>query len=843
MTKSSRRRFIKAAGLGSIYTAARHPLAILVELIYASELKKAVAATGDNITPRNYVMIQLFGAPPRWAVDQPLVVSDADKALFVNNPSVATRFAGSGNIYDSLTYETTKLTINNKTLNMPWVWQFPIPVINGTGQTTNGSQNMSSLLNNALFIRGINIGFPDHPGACAAQFRPLGISSTLGGITADHANKLLPSINVDCREFTFLSKKGLASINLGVSDSPLDDLLSPFLYSNNGDDRSVRDLINSNQLEAAVNAAFTELDSAAKKVYKNFDFVNLASKSARSLVQQSFGNLQAEYDSAKARYQNLINASLNETTLFDGINNPNIGAVSNRGSEYDLSKEERVTAPTLRGCVKDINDLAAHFAITEYIIKNDLSSFVSINPNGTIFNAQSATGNGGESTRFDEHQTGAFPSTMIALSQGRALAACLRQFITTIGAEKYNNTIIQVGGEFGREPYQGGSDHGPNNGSMVIYSGAIDGPFVLGNIKKSVAGGRPGTWGHYAKNDCFETVFNDSVGVLGHSHIVSTVSTMLRIPSPLTVGNLSLVEEDASGKIKMRTGIEQGKIVVKVFKKYFSYFCVFCTVLACSNFNQKSHKSGTPQAEDNAKPEPKTPAEPDEKNKLPKKPDDPAPKDEYANLKCKREDCIKQIECQKLGANLGAPSSIDTFINFVNLLPKPLNSTCILAALPRPLAVHATSNLFSAQPPGGPESPRILIRLSNLILSFVPDGSGSKAIEVSEVTPEEDSIKGDIPLPIIAKLEKWSPYEHLNTNNFPSCASICHSSFREVKRYDNDVLQYASDFIKPFAASDVSLVQLHGFWEACIEYQNTALPRCEFYNALFEFGEVKAAEF
>src|SRR5688572_8125053 len=67
-----------------------------------------------------------------------------------------------------------------------------------------------------------------------------------------------------------------------------------------------------------------------------------------------------------------------------------------------------------------------------------------------------------------------------------------------------------------------------------------------------------------------------------------------------------------------------------------------------------------------------------------------------------------------------APGSILEVVGQVNALPRPVTLPCFLATLPRPLEVHASQSIFSAQPAAGRRSPRMFIFSGALTLTIVP---------------------------------------------------------------------------------------------------------------------------
>lgn len=206
-------------------------------------------------------------------------------------------------------------------------------------------------------------------------------------------------------------------------------------------------------------------------------------------------------------------------------------------------------------------------------------------------------------------------------------------------------------------------------------------------------------------------------------------------------------------------------------------------------------------------------------------------------------ECENNKKAHELGKKLTNPQSIEQFIDFINSLPKPTTVNDVLSAFTRPIAVNATSNVFSAQGATGPESPRIFLNFGNLFLSFVADGMGSDAIEISQKTPFGDSIKGDLKFPITESVPEWGPYESVVYQNSPSCGGICHSDIRVIASNESGAMKYASEFIIPMYNKNVSVFKMRAFLTNCGEINDSSEQRCFFYDALFNYGEVEPYSF
>jgi hypothetical protein len=99
-------------------------------------------------------------------------------------------------------------------------------------------------------------------------------------------------------------------------------------------------------------------------------------------------------------------------------------------------------------------------------------------------------------------------------------------------------------------------------------------------------------------------------------------------------------------------------------------------------------------------------------------------------------------------------------VALVNALPKPLTLPCYLEALALPLRLHASLSVFSAQPAGGPGSPRIFIYFEPLLMTVEPTGIGAHLLEFREQRDEHRSLKGELAFPLHEPVAPGEVYEH-----------------------------------------------------------------------------------
>lgn len=195
----------------------------------------------------------------------------------------------------------------------------------------------------------------------------------------------------------------------------------------------------------------------------------------------------------------------------------------------------------------------------------------------------------------------------------------------------------------------------------------------------------------------------------------------------------------------------------------------------------------------------------------------------------------------------GSPRTIEDAVTLLNALPKPTNVACFLASLDRPLQAFATSNVVSAQPAFSAESPRIFVRMGQLVLSVVPEGEVSHLIEFSYLLEgEARSIKGELSLPLSEAVGAAAPYQRVLATDpvglarGGSVCGGCHGGEERVQSIDF-ATAFSSVAFRPNPAYQVTLETLVQAEKSC---DPRAQPeRCAMLSALFGQGPVVPAEF
>jgi len=195
----------------------------------------------------------------------------------------------------------------------------------------------------------------------------------------------------------------------------------------------------------------------------------------------------------------------------------------------------------------------------------------------------------------------------------------------------------------------------------------------------------------------------------------------------------------------------------------------------------------------------------------------------------------------------GSPRTIEEAVALLNALPKPTSVDCFLESLDRPLQATATSNFISAQPAFSPASPRIFLRLEQLVISVVPEGEGSKLIEFSYLLDgDARSVKAELALPLTEPVSPSAPYDHALPTDPAGLArggTVCGGCHYGEERFPDITFAraYSSVTFRPNPAYQVpieTLVQAQASCDAAAQPE-----RCAMLTALFGHGAVTQTTF
>lgn len=520
-SKKSRRKFLQEFGaLSSSAAFLSSPLGMLVNSVISSAITRNMAHAA-GLDPRRYVNIQFPGAPPRWMFDLLINAYGTTDTLNLGGSMVATNYTASGGRLNGVEYRT----VLRNGLRVPWIWQYSVPAPGNT------MRPMTDLLPNLLVLQGITTGNPGHTSSQKLHFKPSGATSSLGALSADNSNALIPAINFNAESFVFASLKNKAAVPIGNNGNMLQSLLSPFISQASASFKNKKDSVS---LKDALRDVASALNSMKQTDQLNTATLIESQKNAEELLNGSFGDLNTEWTALLNKYQNLIDRSLKLT--IPGINDLPVGDnnPTARGLTYQLRRDQVVRFADLRELLNspniNITGMAGQFAVTEYVLKNNLSYSMTMSFQG-LAGYKTATGmNTVPRHEPDEHYTGLFPSLISNAMLSFATASCLLELIASLKtANLWQDTLIDMGGEFNRMamPDGAGSEHGQYGKSVSLLSGAYNEPLVLGNI---VGANNVNGWGRGAP-----------VAGMGRqlqlNDMVSTIAYLLRTPSPLTSAN------------------------------------------------------------------------------------------------------------------------------------------------------------------------------------------------------------------------------------------------------------------------------------------------------------------
>jgi hypothetical protein len=188
-------------------------------------------------------------------------------------------------------------------------------------------------------------------------------------------------------------------------------------------------------------------------------------------------------------------------------------------------------------------------------------------------------------------------------------------------------------------------------------------------------------------------------------------------------------------------------------------------------------------------------------------------------------------------AALSPPRSIAALTERVNQLP-PGEPACLLASLPRPLNLVASSSITSAQPAPDRTSPRLFLIGGDVALSFVPAGDGAHLVEFGEWRSKTRTLKGELELPRSDAFALDAALTRVRLSAATTSCGLCH---RE-EQLDADTGGYTSLAFRPARETLIPFADVQREHELCTRAEDSG-ARCLVFHALFDFGEVRPGAF
>lgn len=196
--------------------------------------------------------------------------------------------------------------------------------------------------------------------------------------------------------------------------------------------------------------------------------------------------------------------------------------------------------------------------------------------------------------------------------------------------------------------------------------------------------------------------------------------------------------------------------------------------------------------------------------------------------------------CQAPDGVDAAPRTIEDAVYLLDSLPKPVTVECFVESLERPMTVIGSTDFISAQPAAGDAAPRIFAVYDTLIVSWVPDGDGSKVLEFAEEREGLMSVKAEINMPIEGTIAPEVAFDHIRNEGFGTVCGTCHVA--EVVDPEIDYAEaYMSQAMKPALSETMRLDDLETVADWC---DPKATPRrCRIWDAVFYRGDLVDGDF
>ncbi|MBO9666285.1 MAG: DUF1501 domain-containing protein [Bdellovibrio sp.] len=485
MNNKSRRNFLTGAFTLGAGTFILDPIRALSEGITDHFISQAMAETTGTVASRNYVNVQMGGAPIRYQFDQWLRTSVSDVAL----ANVAATGALNPMICNSFNIDSAgKVTMAMRTTtyrNMIVPIIFSQSVYNSKGQ----KRALTDLLNNMLVVRGYGSGLDGHQFNIIAQQAPIGGVPTLTAIAAESSPTTFDSIQWPDRggNGTFISNAGKAQ-NKIPGTTPLTTLMEGFGTPANKAAYNLK-----NTYASSMELAQARLKSYARSNNAGSKIVSQNLTNATDMMKKGVSNLASYWSEAVPRYQAAIYTSMRESNLPGISDKPLISdetAPWAVGTGDILKVSKNMDARDMIKAVT-ISNFAQSMALTEYILKEGLAASLDVRADGLAGLAIRGVNDTAAISRnlgLDIHATGAPMVVLLMTAYFRAIAAGILELSDQLGPQLWSNTVVQLQGDFGRTARSNGtgSDHGYNQMVTSAFSGAFNnGPIVVGNIKQA----------------------------------------------------------------------------------------------------------------------------------------------------------------------------------------------------------------------------------------------------------------------------------------------------------------------------------------------------------------------
>lgn len=497
----------------------------------------------------HYVLFNLAGAPQRWSYD--LSLQPLAEMPYSPNEMLVTSFA------DKTFQSSKEISFENKKVKvdkylMPHLWSLPI------NENVLPEGKLSSLLDNAIIIRGCRRGIDGHAINNRRIVAPDPTKPSLTGLIADKSDSNL-MVGMTGSEYSptttqlgaYRSQRGnpISIINKHAYNY-FHELFDNFI--NEGSSAQAQDEIT----EAILKKQELMNPSALKNRTK-----------AKKIIALNLNKLKGEYFQRLEKYQKIIKSCQMDRTL-EGLTNQRIPGLERerlkKGSgqenfSYFFMKYFFIAEPDIRDTLENMQllGLAQQFALTEFLLIQNLSNCISIdlpqpenlgftegyrlshfNTKKNNFNKQAKLEPihywHEKKFRFDSHNHGLIPHHLYTNIFYYVFTNCLIELRKTLESESpdlFKRSLFHITSEFDREPRYDlmGSEHGYNGQTNTFISGSIKKLNIIGNIyvkSKSSFFPNSGTWGEGAP------IKELNGRSLVYGNIATSVSEVMGVPSP-----------------------------------------------------------------------------------------------------------------------------------------------------------------------------------------------------------------------------------------------------------------------------------------------------------------------
>lgn len=487
MNNESRRKFLvgsmKALGVLGIQNVLANSI---VQAIGQTAFAQGIASLNSK---KKYIYLSLDGAPPRWFFDIPLTPNGSTDYYPANN-SIGTYITKDGN----------DVLLKNQPWKDPASGYFLPPVWGSNPNSANGA--FTNLSNRLYFWRGVDMEIDNHGVTRLRNQAPTIGGLSIAGRLAEKSGNPLPAV-----------------VSGSIGDSfRAEKIVTPVTVSHGGvaaNNNSIVTALNYVSGKAPINDALLKqsIDQFEKYADENGIMgygVLEAKDKADAMIVEGVKKFTDQWSTTYNKYVNLVKqavtSSVNRGKIILDQNVPNPYLKNNADPRMTRSFSAGTNIPSTVANIQDlvkedstVAELAAQFAAMEILLVNELTSICTFSLSGRVMDrVRSNTGTGTFNMVSDQHNTGTLASTYVTSLFYRSLIVCLDELAGILSRNgMFQDTIIQIGSEFGRNPRedQSGADHQTMAGSALLISGSFNETRVIGNLTSTKRNGYNGFTG------------------------------------------------------------------------------------------------------------------------------------------------------------------------------------------------------------------------------------------------------------------------------------------------------------------------------------------------------------